>query len=816
MAVQALNCVKFYADVPMKILMDEWNIRPTSWVGSDPCGNGSWEGVTCTNSHVTSIALADMALTGSVPSDIELLSELEGPERTASGINWKLDQTRILVKKNYRFLHFRNFWYVIIHPPNYLVAFFFTCQKPGWLQFLRSNSRHYGISKAAFLSLSGTIPRRLFSSQMVLVHVVFDRNNLTGVIPSTLGQVQTLQAVILDRNSLNGSVPSSLNNLTKLAELHLSNNQLTGPMPNLTSLNGLHYVDMSNNTFATTDVPTWFSTLQNLTTLMMENTGLQGEVPPALFSLSSLETVLLRNNKINGLLDLGTISSNRLQLIDLEKNFITDLTRSDGGSNYALILVDNPICEGTNMANNYCTVSPTSSPISPPPSNCTPVACSPGQVSSPNCKCAYPYTGALYFIFVSFSNLGNFSYFTALQDSLLKTLQSYNLPVDSVALSNPSWDSSFHLKLYILIFPAGQDRFNKTGSSAIASMISNQTLAGVRPSFYGPFSCVFPYDNPNSGGKSERSSKGLIIGAAVGGSTLVLLLALLGFYALHQKRQANDPWSRSILLTRSSASSPDLKGARLFSFEELRKYSNGFSDANDVGSGGYGKRIVNAGKFGIRLDWMRRLKVILGAARGLAYLHEHANPPIIHRDIKSSNILLDKDLTAKVADFGLSKSMSDSETDHISTQVKGTMGYLDPEYYMTQQLTEKSDVYSFGVVMLELITARRPIEQGKYIVRVVQMAMDKTKSLYNLHQVLDPAMGSGTDLKGLEIFVDLAMLCVEEQQDKRPRMGEVVKEIENIMQLAGLSTGDQSASGSPSYDYTSADDLLPSSRQSSS
>lgn len=159
------------------------------------------------------------------------------------------------------------------------------------------------------------------------------------------------------------------------------------------------------------------------------------------------------------------------------------------------------------MANNNCTVSPTSSPISPPPSNCTQVACSLGQVSSPNCKCAYPYTGTLSFIFVSFSNLADFSYFTALQDSLLKTLQSYNLPVDSVALSNPSWDSSYHLKLYIVIFPAGQDRFNKTGSSAIASLISNQTLAGARPIYYGPFSCFFPYDNPKSGGKSESHSE---------------------------------------------------------------------------------------------------------------------------------------------------------------------------------------------------------------------------------------------------------------------------------------------------------------------
>ncbi|KAL6284163.1 hypothetical protein ACE6H2_015092 [Prunus campanulata] len=218
-----------------------------------------------------------------------------------------------------------------------------------------------------------------------------------------------------------------------------------------------------------------------------------------------------------------------------------------------------------------------------------------------------------------------------------------------------------------------------------------------------------------------------------------------------------------------------------------------------------------SGKSGIRLDWLKRLKIILGAARGLAYLHELANPPIIHRDIKSNNILLDKDLTAKVADFGLSKSMADSGTDHVTTQVKGTMGYLDPEYYMTQQLTEKSDVYSFGVVMLELITARRPIERGKYIVRVVQMAMDKTKDLYNLQEVLDPYIGLGTELKGLEIFVDLAMSCAEESQDKRPTMGEVVKVIEKITQLAALNN---STSSSASYEDVSRDDLLPSVQRS--
>ena len=130
-------------------------------------------------------------------------------------------------------------------------------------------------------------------------------------------------------------------------------------------------------------------------------------------------------------------------------------------------------------------------------------------------------------------------------------------------------------------------------------------------------------------------------------------------------------------------------------------------------------------------------------------------------------------------------------------------GYMDPEYYMTHRLTEKSDVYSFGVLMLELITARKPIEKGKYIVREVQEAMDKTKDLYNLHEFLDPAIGLGTTLKGFEKFVDLAMSCLKEPGSERPMMVEVVKEIEYIMELAGLNPSSNSASTSASYEETS-------------
>ena len=128
---------------------------------------------------------------------------------------------------------------------------------------------------------------------------------------------------------------------------------------------------------------------------------------------------------------------------------------------------------------------------------------------------------------------------------------------------------------------------------------------------------------------------------------------------------------------------------------------------------------------------------------------------------------------------------------------------MDLEYYMTQQLTEKSDVYSFGVVMLELITARMPIERRKYFVRVVQTAIDGTKDLYNLQETLDPTIGLQTSLKGVEKFVDLAMRCVEESGSNRLAMGDVVKEIENVMQMVGLNPNADSASTSASYEDVS-------------
>lgn len=131
-------------------------------------------------------------------------------------------------------------------------------------------------------------------------------------------------------------------------------------------------------------------------------------------------------------------------------------------------------------------------------------------------------------------------------------------------------------------------------------------------------------------------------------------------------------------------------------------------------------------------------------------------------------------------------------------------GYLDPEYFTNNQLSEKSDIFSFGVVLLEMLTARRPIQLGKYIVKVTKETMDKTKDLYNLSELIDPMLlSSSTMLVCFEKFVDLAMKCLEEFGVDRPTTSEVVKELETIMQVAGMNPNDESTTTSQSYEGSS-------------
>ncbi|XP_042477795.1 calmodulin-binding receptor-like cytoplasmic kinase 2 [Macadamia integrifolia] len=175
------------------------------------------------------------------------------------------------------------------------------------------------------------------------------------------------------------------------------------------------------------------------------------------------------------------------------------------------------------------------------------------------------------------------------------------------------------------------------------------------------------------------------------------------------------------------------------------------------------------GKF---LDFAARLEIAIDVAHAVTYLHMYADHPIIHRDIKSSNILLTENFRAKVADFGFARFAADSDNTHVSTQVKGTAGYLDPEYLRTYQLTDKSDVYSFGVVLVELVTGRRPIEpKREFKERITtRWAMNKFTEGDGI-MTLDPMVerNAATNL-ALEKILELASQCLAPTRESRPSM----------------------------------------------
>ncbi|KAH9608427.1 hypothetical protein KSS87_017958, partial [Heliosperma pusillum] len=780
-------------------LKKQWQNTPPNWVKRDPCGH-RWEGIYCNGSRVTDIKLSGTNLVGPLPEDILSLSELQSFVLVGCNFSGLIPESLgQLEKLTNLFLNSNKLIGPIPHSIGNLSDLVWLDLSDNLLNgtlpvsnnttrgldmLLKAQHFHLGQNR-----LSGEIPLKLFSSKMALLHIILNDNQLSGTIPVTLALVRTLKVIRLDRNKLTGTVPDILNTMIRITEFYLANNYLNGPIPDLTGMNLLAYLDMSNNPFNPQNVPLWFGTLINLTTLV------------------------LANNQLNGTVDIPANFSSNLCLLDLRNNSLSGF--QGGAFTNSVLLDDNPFCHNPEVAGICKATQPSILSNFIPQLNCASLSCFSDSIGGSECK--HPYLGSLVFRSYNFSDLTKTRYYTFLSDSLHPLLASHQVPVDRICLVSSSVNSNDFLVLNISFFPPRGAFFNRTEVSIIGNMLNNH----IFDTPYGPY---YFSDLTYAGFPGASNNIGLIIGTTISSFVLLLLAISAVVYARRQRQIAKQAVkSNNAFVLWNQGKSPQLKGARWFSFEDVRQCTNNFSAGSEIGIGGYGRvykgkletgqlvaikrakqgsmqgadefkneiellsrvhhrNVVNLiGKSGVALNWSRRLMIALGAARGLAYLHELADPPIVHRDIKSDNILLDHQLNAKVADFGLSKPLSDHR-DHITTQVKGTLGYLDPEYYMTQLITEKSDVYSFGVVMLELVTGRTPIRKNKYIVREVREAM---RDNGDVHSLMDPNIRY-VDLIGLEEFVELAMRCLEVWGQERPSMGEVVKEIEDLIQANSM------------------------------
>ncbi|KAJ7945156.1 Receptor-like protein kinase [Quillaja saponaria] len=181
------------------------------------------------------------------------------------------------------------------------------------------------------------------------------------------------------------------------------------------------------------------------------------------------------------------------------------------------------------------------------------------------------------------------------------------------------------------------------------------------------------------------------------------------------------------------------------------------------------------------LDWPTRKRVAFGSAHGLEYLHEHCNPKIIHRDLKAANILLDDDFEAVLGDFGLAK-LVDTKLTHVTTQVRGTMGHISPEYLSTGKSSEKTDVFGYGITLLELVTGQRAVELSRFGEEEDVFLLDHIKKLLRenrLEDIVDSNLKT-YDPREVETIVQVALLCTQSLPEDRPKMAEVVEMLQGV------------------------------------
>lgn len=190
------------------------------------------------------------------------------------------------------------------------------------------------------------------------------------------------------------------------------------------------------------------------------------------------------------------------------------------------------------------------------------------------------------------------------------------------------------------------------------------------------------------------------------------------------------------------------------------------------------------------LPWSIRMRIALGAARGLAFLHEEAQRPVIYRDFKTSNILLDAEYNAKLSDFGLAKDGPEGDKTHVSTRVMGTYGYAAPEYVMTGHLTSRSDVYSFGVVLLEMLSGRRSMDKnrpnGEH--NLVEWARPHLGERRKFYKLIDPRLEGHFSIKGAQKAAQLAARCLNRDPKARPLMSEVVEDLKPLPGLKDMAS----------------------------
>jgi hypothetical protein len=628
--------------------------------------------------------------------------------------------------------------------------------------------------------LTGSIPPEL-ARLTNLTTLDLSCNLLNGSIPAELGEVHKLQALNLAYNRLTGQIPPQLGDITSLTKLNLNGNMLSGSIPiTLGNLMGLSHLDLSNNQLSG-DLPSSLANLNSIVGLNLEKNQLTGDIA-GLLSESSVwhqaQTINLSHNTFSGVIPATIGNATGLSYLDLGCNQfsgsvpnqlagLAQLIYLDLSNNHLSGMFPPELCdlryltflnvsynelEGQIPSTGMCAKLGTSSFIADPGLcgdelriECTrktgPTSLvSTGAISGIAIGCTIVFLSML-FVVLRWRLLR--------REAMMKTKDleemKFSMMLDTSTCLTIG-KSKEPLSINVAMFEQPLLRLTLADILLATNNFCKANIIGD-----GGFGTVYKAILPD--GKTVAIKK---LGAArtQGNREFLAEMETLG----KVKHQNLVP----------------LLGYCSFGEEKLLVYEYMVNGSLDLW-------LRNRADAVEVLDWSKRFKIAMGSARGLNFLHHGFIPHIIHRDVKTSNILLDADFEPRVADFGLARLISAYET-HVSTDIAGTFGYIPPEYGQSWRSTTRGDVYSYGVILLELLTGKEPtgvdfkdIEGGNLVGWVRQMIKQGAAQ-----ETLDATVSNGPWKMSMLKVLHIANLCTAEDPLMRPTMLQVVKYLKDV------------------------------------
>ncbi|XP_031114827.1 receptor-like protein kinase 5 [Ipomoea triloba] len=601
--------------------------------------------------------------------------------------------------------------------------------------------------------LTGSLPEGLCSNKVLSSLIVFN-NNLTGQLPKSLEDCNTLKGVRVERNNLSGTIPEGLWTARNLNRLLMNNNQFTGQLPQKVASN-LSLVDISNNRFSG-EIPTGISSWSNLGVFRASNNLFTGNIPQQLTALRFLSTLLLDRNRLSGNFvsnitswkSLDTLNCSRNQLsgnIPPELGLLPNLVQLDLSENQFSGEIPSEIgrlrLSALNLSSNHL-----SGKI---PEELEVAAFNKSFLNNPNlcadtpslhlrdCKSNNKSSGEVSVKLIAI--LGTIGVFLLLVAILYIWYSFRSHRKRKKKRLVPNWKlTAFHTISFTesnILPNLAENNVVGTGGSGIVYVVPIGKSSGENVAVKRIW---------NSQKLDEKLEKEFIAEVETLGTirhtNIVKLLCCISS-------------EESKLLVYEYMENHSLD---LWLHPKRRSAGN---------SGSFQRQLI--------LDWPKRIRVAIGTAKGLCYMHHNCSPPIVHRDVKSSNILLDSEFNAKIADFGLARMLNKHGQPNIVSAVAGSFGYIAPEYAHTRKVNQKTDVYSFGVILLELATGRGPTD-GDDDRSLADWARYHFQEGNPIEDALDETIKEPKYLDEMRSMFRLGILCAATNPSERPTMREVV------------------------------------------